>query len=73
MRIRTVRDLINELEEFDPDAEVRLAIQPQWPFEHRIADVQSVPATDDRREVVYLADGGQVGYLSSEAREAVGF
>ncbi len=29
-----VYDLLNELERFDPDAEVRLMSQPSWPFEY---------------------------------------
>ena len=29
----TVSDLLEELQQFDPDAEVRLATQPSWPFE----------------------------------------
>jgi len=37
----TVQDLIQELEQFDPDAEVRLAIQPEWPFEHAVGGVAS--------------------------------
>lgn len=32
----TVQDLIDQLESFDPDAEVKLAIQPTWAFQHSI-------------------------------------
>jgi hypothetical protein len=32
----TVVELIEELEACDPDAEVRLAQQPAWPFEYAI-------------------------------------
>lgn len=35
----TVRDLIAALEDYDPDAEVRIAIQPRWPLEYSISDV----------------------------------
>jgi len=35
----TIRELIELLEQFDPDAEVKLACQPNWPFEHEIRDV----------------------------------
>jgi len=32
-----VRDLIDQLKSMNPDAEVRLAIQPSWPFEHSLS------------------------------------
>ena len=35
----TVSELIEILEEFDPDAEVLLSVQPAWPFEHTLAGV----------------------------------
>jgi hypothetical protein len=35
----TVRDLVRLLEDFDPDAEVRLAVQPSWPLRHNVAGV----------------------------------
>lgn len=37
----TVDDLIAELEQYDRDAEVRVAIQPQWPLACDIANVAS--------------------------------
>jgi hypothetical protein len=40
----TVQDLIDELEGFHPEAEVRFLAQPSWPFEYTIAAV--VEATD---------------------------
>jgi hypothetical protein len=35
----TVQELIDELEGFDPEAEVRFLAQPAWPFEYTIAAV----------------------------------
>lgn len=35
----TVQELIEILEDSNPDAEVRFASQPSWPFEYSIADV----------------------------------
>lgn len=32
----TVRELIEALEQFDDDTEVRLAFQPSWPFEYSL-------------------------------------
>ena len=34
-----VQELIYLLEQYDPDADVILGIQPSWPFEHRIRGV----------------------------------
>jgi hypothetical protein len=62
-----VRQLIAELESCDPDCEVRLAIQPSWPFEHSIRSVVEVDLDDQR--VVYIGEGRQLGYLPSEAKE----
>jgi hypothetical protein len=35
----TVSELIDLLEDCDPDAEVLLMSQPSWPFEHTVAGV----------------------------------
>lgn len=37
-----VSELMEYLSEFNEDAEVRLAIQPRWPFEHSAARVEAV-------------------------------
>ena len=42
-----VAELIEELENMDPEAEVRLAIQPSWPFQHTISGVYDVPGKSD--------------------------
>ena len=41
----TVGELMETLEQFDPYSEVRLAMQPAWPFEYSISDV--VPIIED--------------------------
>jgi hypothetical protein len=64
----TVGQLIAALEEFDESTPVRLAVQPSWPFEHRISS--EVVEADG---IIYLAEAGQVGYLPGEAAEAVGW
>ncbi len=68
----TVRQLIEELEFMNQDAEIRFASQPNWPFEYSIADIVSVDIenrrTGDEEEVVYLAEGRQIGYLPGEAK-----
>jgi hypothetical protein len=49
----TVRDLIAALEDYDQDAEVRIAIQPRWPLEYSISDVvcsDTIKDDDDDEE-----------------------
>ncbi len=41
-----VRELIEELEGFDEDTEVRLAFQPSWPLQYHVADVIEVAADE---------------------------
>lgn len=43
----TVEELRNELENLDPEAEVRLAQQPSWPFEYSIGQIREVALVDD--------------------------
>ena len=61
------------LEDYDQDAEVRIAIQPRWPLEYSISDVvcsDSIKPDEDDEEnededqpvVVYLTEGTQIGY-----------
>lgn len=38
----TVGELIGRLEEYEPDSEVRLAHQPNWPFEYGISEIVEV-------------------------------
>jgi hypothetical protein len=73
----TVADLIYELEQMNPEAEVRFASQPSWPFENDIDSVVSVeiknPRTGEDVEVVYLEEGRQIGYLPDEACQELGW
>ena len=104
MRVAELMEELEYLAEQYPDAEVRLAIQPSWPFEHSVAQVYAAdanggrePAPDpqdyeveadydedyaewqagiDEREaemVVYLAEGGQIGYLPADAQQQAGW
>ena len=65
----TLRDLIDELsdlaEDLGDDIEVRLAHQPRWPFEYSIDRVVGIEAKEKRHQaaVVYIGEGGQLGYL----------
>ena len=73
----TVADLIWQLEQMNPEAEVRFASQPSWPFENDIDSVVSVevenPRTGEEVEVVYLEEGRQIGYLPGEAKRELGW
>ena len=73
----TVQDLIFELQEMNPDAEVRFASQPSWPFENDIDSVVIVEVENRRTgeavEIVYLEEGRQIGYLPGEAKEELGW
>jgi len=72
----TVSDLLEELQQFDPDAEVRLATQPGWPFEWSLSSRQPGPAVQidlEGQPVVYLVEGEQLGYLPGSVSEELGW
>jgi hypothetical protein len=70
----TVTDLIQHLEGCDPDAEVRLAQQPAWPFEYAIDPTTPAVKVDlDDGPVVYLTEGAQLGYLPHTVRHQLGW
>jgi hypothetical protein len=84
-----VIELKEALEGLPDEAEVRLAMQPSWPFEYSIGDVIPLepieeeldeeekrdddPEFDDTIKVVYLTEGSQLGYLPGNATEAIGW
>ena len=57
----TVGDLIEMLSEYDDGAEVRIAHQPTWALEYSVSHAMSATEEED---VVYIAEGSQLGYLS---------
>ena len=73
----TVQDLIDELEYLNPETEVRFASQPNWPFEYSITEV--VVCSDEGRngeeekQVAYLGEGRQIGYLPGAAKDELGW
>jgi len=72
-----VQELIEMLEGMSPDAEVRFASQPSWPFEYSIDQVVvGNPNEEDDRvapETIYLVEGHQIGYLPDEIKEEIGW
>lgn len=84
----TVGELLEALQDIadthGEDVEVRLAHQPQWPFEYSVDDVVLVEASkltddeddeesDQQEPVVYIAEKSQLGYLSGAATKALGW
>ena len=85
----TVEELIVELEYLDPEAEVRLAIQPRYPLEYTLVGIVEVTisteslvewadgwhSTPDNNDklVVYLGVGNQIGYLPGQAANELGW
>lgn len=79
----TVGELIESLSDFPVDAEVRLMTQPSWPFENRVAGVcaaqqltepdcgESEEFTEEDVKVVYIVEGGQIGYGNKTAWEVI--
>jgi hypothetical protein len=74
-----VRQLIDLLSEYSPEAEVRLAIQPRYPLEAHVAGVvgeseirehEGKEFGGDEPEVVFLLEGAQIGYGRAVAWEA---
>lgn len=73
-----VAELMEILENFDPDAEVRLATQKHWPFEYSIGEVVGAQSLSDDGDsdgpyVVYISEDTQLDYLSGDAKEALGW
>lgn len=60
-----VRDLIDELMQYDGDTEVRIAHQPSWPFEYSISEV--VPAPDPADDLTVVSDDD--GWYVNSAEE----
>jgi hypothetical protein len=74
-----VRQLIDLLADYSPEAGVRLAIQSCYPLEAHVAGVVSQSEIrahsgkelgDHEPDVVFVLEGGQVGYGNRMAWEA---
>lgn len=83
-----VGQLKEMLEQYDDDADVRIASQPNYPFEYRLAGLVSAAEVEANQRyeehgeavaaasvtapnVVYLAEGGQIGYSKRAIWEAL--
>jgi len=70
----TVKELIEELEQYEPDCEVRLMTQQSWPFQNSIRGLCESAQFVDSEEglpsdelIVYIVEGRQIGYGNKEA------
>lgn len=80
--IDRLQEIAEELDEKAGDTDIRIAEQPSWPFENRIFDAHLFNPEDAEGEeeedesakgdpVVYIVDGGQIGYLPSAVRREI--
>lgn len=74
----TVQDLIDVLEDMDnPEAKIRLAMQPRWAFEYTIGEVVEALVAEDGSEdeetVVYIGEGSQTRYLPGVVFQELGW
>lgn len=60
----TAQELIDILEGMEPEAEIRFASQPSWPFEY---EVRGAVESEDGC-ILYLTEGDQLGYLPEEIK-----
>ena len=61
-----------EQDESNAEKQVKLAMQPQWPFEYSIDEMGTyqVQPTEDS---VYLAEGTQLAYLDGDVAMELGW
>ena len=68
----TVQELIEELSYVNPDAEIRFASQPRWPFEYSFSGPVEVE-DEDGFPTVYLVEERQLGYLPENVKDEIGW
>ena len=62
MRIDTVQDLLDALEDLDPSTPIKLAMQPSYPMVGSLLNVCVERGEDDSAETVWLACSGHEDY-----------
>lgn len=60
----TIKELKEELDNYNEDLEIRIAEQPHYPMEYSIQGLRDF--NKENKEIVYLLEGEQKGYLSKE-------
>lgn len=66
----TLSAAVEELAD-DENPQVRLAMQPNYPMEYSINDATMVEV--DGKDVMYIAEGSQIGYLNGAASDVLGW
>ncbi|WP_308461204.1 hypothetical protein [Streptomyces sp. Ru73] len=61
--------MLHRLEAVDHDLPVYLAINPDWPYAHRVAEVMI--RADGHTGAAYIAEDGQMGALPLDVRTAL--
>jgi hypothetical protein len=69
--VNTVGELIERLSAFDPASEVRLAINPDFPFAHGIGDITA--SDESGRRTVFLGEDGLQEHLPVPVAQALGW
>lgn len=73
----TVGELKDLLDGLDDDVEIRLAMQPAWPFEYSIDDACLIEREDEKNQreetILYLVEGDQLGYLPGDICDKLGW
>ncbi|MEZ0076843.1 hypothetical protein [Planotetraspora sp. GP83] len=65
--IETVGDLIDALERFDPDLEVRFAVQPRMPMSYTVGPLAEF---DD---ILWIGEAKSDGYVPDDAATRLGW
>ncbi|ETK35740.1 hypothetical protein GCM10009530_69000 [Microbispora corallina] len=65
--IETVGDLIEALERFDPDLEIRFAVQPRMPMGYRVGPLAEF---DD---ILWIGEATSDGYVPDGAANRLGW
>ena len=79
----TVGELLERLQDLDPEMEVRLMTQMNWPFENSIVGIctrsemhaeqdgdEDAEPDSDAEEILYIVEGQQICYGDSAAWDA---
>jgi hypothetical protein len=71
IRTMTVGELIQRLSTFDPASDVRLAINPRFPFTHAIGDITA--SDESGRRTVFIGEAGHQEHLPVPVAQALGW
>ena len=58
----TIGELIEQLQDFDPDTEIRLAMQPNYPMRGSIRNICMEYDKDGNEKTLYIACSGHEDY-----------